>query len=63
MAILHVKSPNGTEKSIDLDKIVTGVKGNSESTYRTGDVNITAANIGAATSNHNHDSTYLKLSG
>ena len=25
---------------------VTGVKGNSESTYRTGDVNITAANIG-----------------
>lgn len=27
--------------------IVTGVKGNSESSYRTGDVNITAANIGA----------------
>lgn len=26
---------------------VTGVKGNSESTYRTGDVNITAANVGA----------------
>ena len=28
---------------------VTGVKGNSESTFRTGNVNITAANIGAAT--------------
>lgn len=28
---------------------VTGVKGNSESTYRTGNVNITPANIGAAT--------------
>lgn len=26
---------------------VTGVKGNAESTYRTGDVNLTAANIGA----------------
>ena len=28
---------------------VTGVKGNSESTYRTGNVNITAENIGALT--------------
>lgn len=33
---------------------VTGVKGNSETTYRTGQVNLTAANIGAATSNHTH---------
>jgi len=33
---------------------VTGVKGNSESTYRTGQVNLTAANIGAATTNHTH---------
>lgn len=33
---------------------VTGVKGNAESTYRTGDVNITPANIGAATSGHTH---------
>lgn len=38
-----------------LDKIVsgigvTGVKGNAESTYRTGNVNLTPANIGAATS-------------
>ena len=34
---------------------VTGVKGNSESSYRTGNVNITAANIGAATSAHGTD--------
>ena len=33
---------------------VTGVKGNSESTYRTGNVNLTAANIGAAASSHAH---------
>jgi len=33
---------------------VTGVKGNSESSYRTGNVNLTAANIGAAASSHNH---------
>lgn len=33
---------------------VTGVKGDAESTYRTGNVNITAANVGAATSNHTH---------
>lgn len=33
---------------------VTGVKGNAESTYRTGNVNLTPANIGAAASSHNH---------
>ena len=42
---------------------LTGVKGDAESTYRTGNVNLTAANIGAATSDHNHDSAYLKLTG
>lgn len=42
---------------------VTGVKGNAESSYRTGNVNLTCANIGAATSDHNHDASYLKLSG
>ena len=31
---------------------VTGVKGNSESSYRTGNVNITAANVGAAPTSH-----------
>ena len=33
---------------------VTGVKGGAESTYRTGQVNLTPANIGAAAANHNH---------
>ena len=46
-----------------LSANVTGVKGNSESSYRTGNVNLTAANIGAATSGHNHDGTYVKKSG
>lgn len=42
---------------------VTGVKGNAETSYRTGNVNLTCTNIGAATSDHNHDTSYLKLSG
>lgn len=42
---------------------VTGVKGNAEGSYRTGNVNLTCANIGAATASHNHDTSYLKLSG
>jgi len=42
---------------------VTGVKGDAETTYRKGNVNLTCANIGAAAANHNHDSSYLKLSG
>ena len=33
---------------------VTGVKGNAETNYRTGNVNITPANIGAAAASHNH---------
>ena len=33
---------------------ITGVKGDSESDYRTGNVNITAANVGAAAVDHSH---------
>ncbi|MGN5456822.1 MAG: hypothetical protein ACI4XN_12575 [Candidatus Kurthia intestinigallinarum] len=33
---------------------ITGVKGNAESTYRTGNVNLTPDNIGAAASSHSH---------
>ena len=33
---------------------VTGVKGNAESSYRTGQVNLTPANIGAAAASHTH---------
>ena len=40
---------------------VTGVKGNAEATYRTGNVNLTPANIGAAAADHTH--SYLPLSG
>lgn len=42
----------------DLDtntQTVTGVKGNSESSYRTGNVNITAANIGLGNVNNTSD--------
>ena len=42
---------------------VMGVKGNAETDYRKGNVNLTCANIGAAEDNHNHDASYLKLSG
>lgn len=42
---------------------VMGVKGNAETDYRKGNVNLTCANIGAAEVNHNHDTSYLKLSG
>ena len=35
-----------TKEYVDGKTAVTGVKGNSESSYRTGQVNITAANIG-----------------
>lgn len=53
---------NGLEDRIDT--VVTAmeasipaavaVKGNAESSYRTGNVNLTPANIGAATSTHTH---------
>ena len=33
---------------------LTGVKGNAETTYRTGNVNLTPANIGAAAASHTH---------
>lgn len=38
---------------------ITGIKGDAESTYRTGDVNITPANIGAATSSHTHSKSQI----
>lgn len=40
---------------------VTGIKGNAETDYRTGLVNITPENIGAAKANHTH--SYLPMSG
>lgn len=38
----------------ELNTGVIGVKGDAESTYRTGNVNLTSANIGAAPSSHAH---------
>ena len=40
---------------------ITGIKGNAETNYRTGNVNITPANIGAAASSHTH--TIANVSG
>lgn len=33
---------------------VTGIKGNAETSYRTGNVNLTPANVGAAAASHSH---------
>ena len=63
------QSANGLMSAADkkkLDEIaagaqkntVTGVKGNAESSYRTGNINLTPANIGAAAASHNHDPVY-----
>lgn len=38
---------------------VTGVKGGAESAYRTGQVNLTPANIGAAAASHNHSASNI----
>lgn len=38
---------------------ITGVKGNSESTYRTGNINLTPENIGAAAISHNHSASNI----
>ena len=49
---------NGIASGAQVNSI-TGVKGNAESTYRTGQVNITPANVGAAPAAHaSADTTY-----
>ena len=45
---------SGSNNVVNIDA-VTGVKGNSESSYRTGQVNITAANIGLGNVNNTAD--------
>ena len=57
--ISKIKIPDGTTYDIKdstarAQSGVTGVKGDSESSYRTGNVNLTPANIGAAASDHYH---------
>ena len=56
------KKLNGIAAGAQVNS-VTGVKGNSESTYRTGNVNLTAANIGAAASSHTHDAATESAAG
>ena len=43
------------------ENTITGVKGNAESTYRTGNVNITPENVGAASASHTHSLPSLGL--
>ena len=38
--------------------VFSRVKGNKESTYRDGDINLTPANIGASAEGHTHDDRY-----
>ncbi len=38
---------------------VTGIKGSAETTYRTGNINLSPANIGAATSSHTHNKSQI----
>ena len=64
------QSANGLMTAVDKKKLdgiasgaqvnsVTGVKGSAESTYRTGQVNLTAANVGAAPASHNHSASNI----
>ena len=61
-------SGGGTTKFLRADGTwqvageVTGVKGDAENAYRTGNVNLTPANIGAASVDHVHNE-YLPLAG
>lgn len=52
---------SGGQWDVMIGTQVTGVKGDLESAYRVGNVNITPDNIGAASSSHTHN--YLPLSG
>ena len=65
------QSANGLMSAADKKKLdgiaagaqkntVTGVKGNAESNYRTGNINLTPANIGAAATSHTHEEYKVK---
>lgn len=49
---------NGIDTGAQVNTI-TGIKGNAEKSYRTGNVNLTPANIGAAASSHTHAATQI----
>ena len=48
---------DGTGKDLYYQNAITGVKGNAESSYRTGNVNITPANIGLGNVNNTSDAS------
>lgn len=52
----NLKKLNGIASGAQVNSI-TGIKGSAESSYRTGQVNITAANVGTAAASHTHVST------
>lgn len=56
---ITIEKSNGKVKISGTDKdTITRVKGSAESSYRTGDVNLTAANVGASALGHTHDDKY-----
>lgn len=54
LAYLWGKMKSYVDAVIQSVGAITGVKGDAEATYRVGNVNLTAANIGAAASSHTH---------
>jgi hypothetical protein len=42
----------GTNGKVNLGNVVTGVKGNNETSYRKGEVNITPSNLGITVVNN-----------
>lgn len=54
MAAADKKKLDGIATGAQANSI-TGVKGNAESSYRTGNINLTPANIGAANASHTHN--------
>ena len=47
-------SDGSTLSTVQTQSGVTGIKGDSETDYRTGNVNLTPANVGAAAASHTH---------
>jgi len=53
---------NGIESGAQVNT-VTGVKGSAQGSYQTGNVNLTAANVGAAASSHSHSNATTSAAG
>lgn len=55
----YYRYKNGSNDWVAWTTLTTRVKGSAESSYRSGDVNLTAANIGAAAASHTHSPDQL----